>query len=119
MIKNYSTYNTVNENHRQVEILTLTNFAKNWRNLDQILVEADKKFKGKIIKFTQVKGNDVKIIFKSIYYKRFITENNKMGNNWFFVNQNNKEYQIAVNKQIIIYTKVNELDPWGEEDWDD
>jgi len=74
-----------------------------------------------MVKFSPFQNEEkfIKIIVKSIYYKRFVKENEKMGNLWFFIDENDKEYQININGQITTYTKVNQLDPWGEEDWDD
>ena len=91
-----------------------------WGSLDGTLYYTRKKIINKYIKFFDLtERKEIKTTLKDIYYKRFIKEDGEhLGNNWYVIDKNDKEYWIRVNTEIEIYKLTNkELDPYGEEDW--
>jgi len=108
-----------NKSFRKENDFTLNDIAQRWRDLDQILLDASKRTINKIVFFSPLgKKKIIKIKVKEVYYKRFMKKKDQLGNFWFFVDDEDKEYQLSVNTSIFPFSKINKVDPYGEEDWE-
>jgi hypothetical protein len=107
-----------NRSFRQENGFTLNEIAQKWGDLDPILLEVGKRTKNKIVFFTPFREKKmIKIKVKEVYYKRFI-EGKRLGNFWFFVDDEDKEYQLSTISSIFPFSRINKVDPYGEEDWE-
>lgn len=108
-----------NKSFRKENDFTLNDIAQKWGDLDQILLDASKRTINKIVFFSPLgKKKIIKIKVKEVYYKRFMKKKDQLGNFWFFVDDEDKEYQLSVNSPIFPFSKINKVDPYGEEDWE-
>jgi hypothetical protein len=89
-----------------------------WDNLDQVLIDANKRIKNKRVIFTEMTKGQKKILARQILYVRFVKPGG-LGNQWAFIDNKGHKRQISVNDQIITYRIINKFDPYGEEEWDD
>jgi hypothetical protein len=117
-MKNYA--NFLNEGEiRREGFFSIRQLSQKYGNLDQSLLAVYKKIKGKVVQFTPLERNKpVWTEIKEVYYKRYVREDGKLGNLWFFINKSGKEFQLNINDVMQTYAKVNEFDPYGEEDWE-
>jgi hypothetical protein len=110
---------TINgKEYENTNSFTLRGLSVKWGDLDQVLIEANKKIKDKIIDFHGIEGKKIRIRAKQMLYVRYVSADGKLGNQWYVVDDKGNKHQVAVNLLITPYKAIIKIDPYGEEDWE-
>jgi hypothetical protein len=110
--------NEAKDKYNAQKPFTLWEMANLW-SLDQILYEVNSRVKNKLVEFKKMYGETVKLKILYIIYIRYVRPDGKLGNQWKFIDNKGNEHAISVNNPITVYTKINPIDPLGEDDWEE
>jgi hypothetical protein len=108
--------------YKEFEPFSIIELHVQWGNMDQILIDSNKRIKNCIVEFKTPKiptmeSKTVKVKASGVLYKRFVNQDGKLGNVWRIITAEGEEIPLSVSCKIKTYRKINKNDPFGEEDW--